>query len=280
MPVHLFGQSADMDALMRLAGKHGLRVIEDAAQALGAGYRGRPVGGIGDFGTFSFFPSKNLGALGDAGLLVTQDDALAEKARLLRVHGAKPKYVHHLLGANFRMDPLQAAILSVKLPFLDGYHDARRRHAAAYTEQWSALPGVRVADPAACGCIETMMTGAGAGAGVGVGAGAGVGAARLILPVAYPHNEMIWNQYTLRVPGEGRREALRTWLQERGVASEIYYPVPLHRQPCFLPPSGHPPRLPVSEQLASEVLSVPVYPELTPDQINEVIQGVASFIHG
>lgn len=274
MPVHLFGQSADMDALMNLARKHGLRVIEDAAQALGAGYRGRPVGGIGDFGTFSFFPSKNLGALGDAGLLVTQDDALAEKARLLRVHGAKPKYVHHLLGANFRMDPLQAAFLSVKLPCLDGYHEARRRHAAVYTERWSALPGVRVADPTACGCVESMMSGAGAGAG------ARAGAAPLILPVAYSHNEVIWNQYTLRVPGEGRREALRTWLQERGVASEIYYPVPLHRQPCFLPATGDPPSLPVSEHLAGEVLSVPVFPELTSFQIEEVIEGVASFIHG
>ncbi|MBX3746989.1 MAG: DegT/DnrJ/EryC1/StrS family aminotransferase [Verrucomicrobiae bacterium] len=268
IPVHLFGQSADMDPILAWARREGLRVIEDAAQALGARYRGRPVGGLGDFGTFSFFPSKNLGGFGDAGLLVTQDDALADRARLLRVHGGRPKYHHQVVGANFRMDPLQAALLAVKLPHAGSYNAARSAHAGEYTRRLAALPGVRVAEPARCGCQEPV-----AGGGTGDGA-------RLILPVAYPHNDSIWNQYTLRVPGPGRREALRDHLAGRGIGTEIYYPIPLHAQACFRPATGVPPELPVSERLAGEVLSVPVYPELTAEQRDEVVAGVATFLEG
>lgn len=265
MPVHLFGQSADLDPLIALAKSRGLRVIEDAAQAFGASYRGKPVGGLGDFGTFSFFPSKNLGALGDSGLLVTRDDALADRARLLRLHGARPKYYHHLVGANFRMDPLQAAFLSVKLRHAATYESGRAANAAYYTEHLSRVPGVVVADPKACGCSATCGSGGNAGT-------------RLILPVAYPHNGHIWNQYTLRVPGEGRRDALRAALTARGIGTEIYYPVPLHQQPCFAPVMPRPGTLPVSERLAAEVLSLPIYPELTPPQRAEVVEGVVEWM--
>ncbi|MBL9129174.1 MAG: DegT/DnrJ/EryC1/StrS family aminotransferase [Verrucomicrobiales bacterium] len=265
MPVHLYGQAADLDAIGALAARHGLHLIEDGAQALGAKYRGRAVGGFGAFGTFSFFPSKNLGALGDAGLLVTQDDALAEKARLLRLHGAKPKYYHHLVGANFRMDALQAAFLSVKAARYDDYTEARRRNAADYTAQLSGLPGVVVADPARCGCVESR----------GGGQEADI---RMVLPVAYPHNEHIWNQYTVRVLGEGRRDALRNHLQARGIGTEIYYPVPLHAQPCFSPAVGAAQELPVCERLAREVLSLPIYPELTAAQRSEVVLGLRDFL--
>jgi dTDP-4-amino-4,6-dideoxygalactose transaminase len=261
MPVHLFGQSADMDPVLRVAGEHGLRVIEDAAQAFGARYRGRPVGGLGDFGTYSFFPSKNLGTLGDAGLLVTRDDALADRARLLRLHGARPKYHHHVVGANFRMDALHAALLSVKLAQTPAYEAGRRANAADYEAQLSALPGVVVADPKACGCVAS---------------GGKSAEARLILPVAYPHNGHIWNQYTLRVPGPGRRDALRDWLAGRGIGTEIYYPIPLHNQVCFAPYRRG--DLPVSERLAGEVLSLPVFPELAQAQRDEVVSAIAAFL--
>lgn len=273
LPVHLFGQAADMDPLLALAAQHGLQVIEDGAQALGATYRGRAVGGFGAFGTFSFFPSKNLGALGDAGLLVTNDETLAQKAALLRLHGAKPKYYHHLIGANFRMDALQAAFLSVKTVRYAEYTEARCRNASDYTAQLTPLPGVQVADPAQCGCSLS----------VGDSKASEV---RLVLPVAYPHNQHIWNQYTIRVPGPGRRDALRAHLQAKGIGTEIYYPVPLHAQPCFarelaLPdsPSGKFP-FPVSDRLAQEVVSLPIYPELTESQRAEVVAGIREFLVG
>lgn len=271
VPVHLFGQAADMDGILALANRHGLRIIEDGAQALGAAYRGRIVGGFGAFGTFSFFPSKNLGALGDAGLLTTNDDGLAERARLLRLHGAKPKYYHHLIGANFRMDTLQAAFLSVKTVHYDAYTLARKRNAADYTARLSRIPGVILADPADCGCGHALKA-------------TGDSDLRLILPVSYPHNDSIWNQYTVRVPGNGRRDALKAHLQSRGISSEIYYPVPLHAQPCFQEghkafESGHRlPPLAVSDQLAVEVLSLPIYPELSAAQRDEVVEAVREFV--
>ncbi len=269
IPVHLFGQSADLDPLLTMATRHQLRVIEDAAQAFGARYRGRRVGGFGDFGTFSFFPSKNLGALGDAGLLVTNDDALADRARLLRLHGARPKYYHQLVGGNFRMDPLQAAFLAVKLPHFDAYTDRRRVNAADYTARLSRLAGVTVADPAACGCAL---------AGPNPGVATGAPAPRIVLPVAYAHNDHIWNQYTLRVPGLGRRDALRACLVERGIGTEIYYPVPLHAQPCFQRAGGALPVLPVTDRLAEEVLSLPIYPELTSAQRDEVVAAISAWV--
>jgi dTDP-4-amino-4,6-dideoxygalactose transaminase len=245
MPVHLYGQAADMTALNELAQRHGLRVIEDAAQAVGATQGGRHVGGLGDFGAFSFFPTKNLGAFGDAGLLTTNDDALAQRAALLRNHGAHPKYYHQFVGGNFRLDAVQAALLAVKLPLLDGYAQRRTANAARYTEHFAKLPGVGV---------------------------------RLLLPAAQPGNGHTWNQYTLRLPGAGRREALRDWLAARQIGTEISYPVPLHAQACFAAQRQTDTDLPVSARLAGEVLSLPIFPELTAAQQDEVIAAVSEFL--
>ena len=255
MPVHLFGQAADLGPILALAKARGLAVIEDAAQALGARYAGRPVGGLGAFGAFSFFPSKNLGTLGDSGLVTTDDDALADRAKLLRLHGARPKYYHHAVGANFRMDALQAALLAVKVPHYGEYTARRRSNAAEYTARLSGLPGVAP------------------------GGSAAEAGARLVLPRAVTDEGHIWNQYTVRVPGAGRRDALRAHLTGRSIGTEIYYPVPLHAQPCFAPPPGKPrPVLPVSERLAGEVLSLPVFPELTAEQKTEVVDAIAAFL--
>jgi dTDP-4-amino-4,6-dideoxygalactose transaminase len=241
MPVHLYGQSADMGALMAVAGEHGLKVIEDAAQAIGTEHAaGVRVGSIGDVGCFSFFPSKNLGAFGDAGLCTTRDPQLAEKMRVLRVHGGKPKYFHALVGGNFRIDELQAAVLRVKLRYLDGWTEARQRNAAFYGRAFSA---------AALG-------------------------GRVVTPQALPGRRHIFNQYVVRVQ---RRDALRAFLTGRGIGTEVYYPVPLDRQECFRS-LGYPPgSFPESERAASEVLALPIYPELTEEQLGAVVAGVVEF---
>ena len=189
IPVHLFGQMAEMDAVMALARAHGLRVLEDAAQSIGAAYRGKPAGSLGDFGTFSFYPSKNLGGFGDSGMLVTNDSALAQKARLLRNHGAERKYFHKMVGANFRIDSLQAALLNVKLDHLEAYSKQRAENAAYYASRLQRFQPTH-----------------------------------LILPVADAHCHHIWNQYTLRVLS-GRRDALKDFLASRQIASEIYYQI-------------------------------------------------------
>ncbi len=242
MPVHLYGQSADMEPLMALAGEHGLKVIEDAAQAIGTEYRGGVrVGSIGDIGCFSFFPSKNLGAFGDAGLCTTRDPELAEKMRVLRVHGGKPKYFHALVGGNFRIDELQAAVLRVKLKYLDGWTAARQRNAAFYTAAFSA---------------------------------AGLGN-RLTPPQSVAGQRHIFNQYIVRVR---RRDALKAHLTACGIGTEIYYPVPLDRQECF-ESLGYPPgSFPESERAAAETLALPIYPELTEDQLQAVVASVAGFL--
>lgn len=267
IPVHLFGQSADMDPLLELAREHGLRVVEDGAQAIGAHYKGRACGTMGDFGTYSFFPSKNLGGFGDGGMLVTNDDALAEYARVLRVHGSKPKYYHHHVGGNFRLDTLQCALLSVKLKRYAEYTAQRQANAAHYTAELARLPGVAVADPAHCKCLASQD---------GWLAEQG---ARVVLPVAYAHNTHIWNQYTLRVLGDGRRDALRDHLQKAGVGCEIYYPLTLDQQPCFadLPESSRR-GCDVAHRLAGEVLSLPIYGELTETQRLEVIGAVRDWL--
>lgn len=267
IPVHLFGQSADMDAVTALASAHGLRVIEDGAQSIGARYKGRASGTIGDFGSYSFFPSKNLGGFGDGGMLVTNDDALADRARLLRTHGSRPKYFHSLVGGNFRLDSLQAALLRVKLARYRGYTEARQANAAAYTAALSALPGVVTADPAHCKCVATQDQ-ALAAAG-----------ARLILPVAYPHNEHIWNQYTVRAPGPGARDALQAHLQQAGIGCEIYYPRTMDQQDCFRgTPEASRSGCETAHRLATECLSVPIYPELPSDHLRRVVDAIASFL--
>lgn len=245
IPVHLYGQAVDMEALNALARQHGFKVIEDACQAVGATQRGKSVGGLGDFGAFSFFPTKNLGAFGDAGLLTTNDDALAQRATLLRNHGAHPKYYHQFVGGNFRLDALQAALLAVKLPQLDGYTQRRTANAARYSSHFSQLPGV---------------------------------GSRLILPAGQPGNGHAWNQFTVRLPGAGRRDALRDWLAARQIGTEIYYPVPLHAQACFAARGQTDADLPVSARLAGEVLSLPIFPELTEAQLDEVIAAVTAFL--
>lgn len=265
IPVHLFGQAADMDTLMPLAEKHGLAVIEDAAQAMGATHRGRPLGTMGHFGTLSFFPSKNLGALGDAGGLLVQDEALYKKAKALRNHGMEPKYVHGMIGGNFRLDALQAALLRVKLPHFPSYTQKRRRHAEYYTKALIKIPGVRVAKAEECGCR-------------GGRSASEAESARLVLPVAYPHNDSIWNQYTLRVIGPGQREALKARLTQEGIGCEIYYPVPLHEQGCFAYLGYKRESVPLAHRLAGEVLSLPVYPELTEEELNQVVTVIRDWL--
>ena len=247
MPVHLYGQAADMESVLALAKKHDLRVIEDAAQAFGATRGNRQVGTIGDFGMISFYPTKNLGALGDAGALLTNDDALAARSRILRAHGMEPKYYHQLVGGNFRLDALQAAFLSVKLPHLSTYTSHRARIARHYHERLSTLPSVKGES------------------------------ARLILPGTSPTNDHIWNQYTIRVTEPGRRDTLRAHLAARGIASEIYYPLPLHEQACFAGLGYRPEDFPVAHRLAGEVLSLPIFPELEEKAVGEVCRAIAEF---
>ena len=255
MPVHLFGQSGDLDALQAFAAAHQLRVIEDAAQSMGARWKGRATMSSGDFGATSFFPSKNLGGMGDSGLVTTQDDALAERARILRVHGMQPKYYHREVGANFRMDPLQAALLHLKLPHLPSYNCARAGNAIFYH---TALKGV-------AGIAENRP-----------GADRG---ARILLPVDFS-GQGIWNQFTLRVP-HGRRDALKAFLTARKIGCEIYYPIPLHRQECFADRKYRGfDSVPVAEQLSAEVLSIPIFPELTGEQRQWVADSLADFAAG
>jgi len=266
VPVHLYGQSADLDSVQAFAEENGLKVIEDAAQSFGATYRGRNCGSIGHIGCFSFFPSKNLGGFGDGGLVTTQDDALAEKMLRLRNHGMHPKYYHSVVGANFRLDALQCALLRVKLGHVDTYAVGRSRNADHYLKGLSQLVGTVQASEGDCCCLD------------GQTARLSGEDLRLILPVAYGHNGHVWNQFTLRVPGLGRRDALRAYLTEQGIGCEIYYPVPMHRQECFAGLSAHSlSDCPVSDLLSSEVISIPVYPELTTGQLDEVIAALASF---
>src|ERR1700722_19239325 len=241
MPVHLYGQSADMEPLMATARQHGLGVIEDAAQAIGSQYSdGRRAGTFGDVGCFSFFPSKNLGAFGDAGLCTTNDPELAESMRVLRVHGGKPKYFHAVIGGNFRIDELQAAILRVKLKYLDGWTEGRQRNAAYYDAAFAA---------------------------------AGLGA-KLRTPLAIPGYRHIFNQYIVRAQS---RDALRATLTEQSIGSEIYYPMPLHLQQCFAYLGYRAGDFPHSEQAAARTLALPIYPELTPEQLGYVVATIAEF---
>lgn len=262
IPVHLFGQSANMLGVLELAKKHKLHVIEDAAQAMGATYRDKQVGTMGDFGTISFFPTKNLGALGDAGAVLTNDTALYERAKILRMHGMEPKYHHPFIGGNFRLDALQAAFLSVKLPHFNSYTEARRRNAALYTERLSQLPDVEISgDEGSCGPRF----------------GRASDDCRLILPSANKGNGHIWNQYTLRVFGKGR-DALRAHLTARGIGSEIYYPLPMHEQACFAHLGHKPEDFPWAHRLASEVISLPIYPEIPEEQIEQVCLTISEFL--
>jgi dTDP-4-amino-4,6-dideoxygalactose transaminase len=241
MPVHLYGQSADMDPLVAIARRYHLKVIEDAAQAIGTEDKnGVRAGTIGDVGCFSFFPSKNLGAFGDAGLCTTNDPELAERMRVLRVHGGKPKYFHAVIGGNFRIDELQAAVLRVKLKYLDGWTAARQRNAAYYD---AAFGDARLG-------------------------------AKLRTPHAITGGRHIFNQYIVRAEN---RDALKARLAERSIGTEIYYPVPLHLQQCFAYLKHRSGDFPHSERAAEETLALPIYPELEPEQLAHVVATVAEF---
>ena len=266
IPVHLFGQCSPLDEVLALAKKHSLHVVEDTAQAIGARIGERQAGSMGTASAFSFFPSKNLGGFGDSGIVLTQDADLAERMRILRNHGSAPKYYHSHIGGNFRMDPLQAALLRLKLPQLDGYLAARRANAAHYRAGLAGVDGVDGVETAAqssgctSGCLSEQSS------------------ARLILPVELEGHFHTYNQFTLRLPGKGRRDALRTYLNEAEIGAVIYYPLPLHKQACFanLPTAAQP--LPNCEQLAEEVVSIPIYPELEEAQVAFVIEKIKSFL--
>jgi dTDP-4-amino-4,6-dideoxygalactose transaminase len=241
MPVHLYGQCADMGPLGAIARRYGLKVVEDAAQAIGSEYAGGArAGSLGDVGCFSFFPSKNLGAFGDAGLCTAQDAELAERLRVLRVHGGKPKYYHALIGGNFRIDELQSAVLNVKLKYLDGWTAGRQRNAAIYRELFNAAG------------LGSTVTSPNAVAG-------------------YRH---IYNQFVVRVP---ERDRLKQHLTDHGVGTEIYYPVPLHLQQCFAYLGGREGDCPESERAARETLALPVYAELERAQLEYVVEVIRRF---
>lgn len=237
IPVHLFGQCADMDPILELARRHNLSVIEDAAQAIGASYHGRPAGSMGDIGCLSFYPTKNLGAFGDGGMITTQSVELEQRLRLLAAHGMSPRYYHREVGINSRLDTIQAAILGVKLRHLSQWTASRAANAARY---WQLLS-------------EAGLDGA------------------LNLPQAGRGQGHVWNQYTVRVPG-GRRDAIKAHLAQCGVGAEIYYPVPLHQQQCFAALGHRDGSLPVTERASREVLSLPIFPELTDVELQTVVQ--------
>ena len=241
MPVHLFGQAADMEAIMEAAGD--VPVVEDCAQAWGADFGGRPVGSIGQMGAFSFFPSKNVGCFGDGGLITTQDDDLARSLRELRMHGQSGPYLHPVVGGNFRLDSLQAAILRVKLPFVAGWIEGRRANADRYRRLFAE---------------------------------AGLGAA-VELPEARSGRGHTFNQFVIRTE---RRDDLRAFLGEKGIGAAVYYPLPLHLQPCFAYLGRSEGEFPISEQASREVLALPVYPELTGVEQEEVVGAIAEFFAG
>lgn len=239
IPVHLYGQMANMDPIMEIAKKHDLYVVEDAAQAIGSTYKGKQVGEMSSAATYSFFPTKNLGAYGDGGMIVSNNDDLAEQASVIRVHGSKPKYHHHVLGYNSRLDEMQAAVLSVKLPHLPTWSENRRKHAAYYTEQLDATVGDFV-----------------------------------VTPIEVEGNYHVFHQYTLRVE---KRDELQEFLKEQGIATMIYYPIPLHQQPVFKDLGYKEGDLPETEKAAKEAMSLPMFPELKQEQQDLIIQKILEF---
>ena len=241
LPVHLFGLGADMDPILDEASRSSVPVVEDAAQAIGATYKSRAIGGLGAFGCFSFFPSKNLGAFGDAGLLTTNDTSFAKRARLLRTHGMEPKHYHHEAGANFRMDVLQAVVLRIKSPHLAAWTEARRLNAARYVRLFRDL-----------GVTD-----------------------RVTLPVEPPGCRHVFHQFVIRTPD---RDSLKRHLDARGIGSEIYYPVPFHLQPCFADLGHRAGDFPHAERAARESLAIPVYGELTEQQQQAVVGAIAEFL--
>jgi dTDP-4-amino-4,6-dideoxygalactose transaminase len=242
LPVHLFGQCADMDALNALGREAGVPVIEDAAQAIGAEWAGHRAGSIGQIGCFSFYPTKNLGGAGDGGMITTNDEALADRLRLLRGHGMRPRYYHHVIGINSRLDSFQAAVLNVKLSHLERYTQERQTNAARYGRLFAEAG------------LDHL----------------------LVLPTAETNRRHVWNQYVVRVPS-GKRDALREALGASKIGTEIYYPLGLHEQKCFAHLGYKKGDLPETERAAEEVLALPIFPELTADEQRTVVGRIAEF---
>jgi dTDP-4-amino-4,6-dideoxygalactose transaminase len=242
IPVHLYGQCADMDSIAEICAAHNLLIIEDAAQAIGAEYKGRRAGSMGDYGCFSFFPSKNLGAFGDGGAVTTQKEANCQLVQSLRMHGMAPKYYHHVIGGNFRLDALQAAIVDIKLNYLDDWTRGRRQNAARYGRIFSEA-----------GLDD-----------------------RVQLPMEV-QSRHIYNQFVIRVTEPGKRDGLRNHLLENDIQTEIYYPVPLHLQECFVYLGYQTGDFPVSEKAAQQTLALPIYPELTAEQQAYVVDHIKGF---
>ncbi|MBI4025804.1 MAG: DegT/DnrJ/EryC1/StrS family aminotransferase [Verrucomicrobia bacterium] len=261
IPVHLYGQSAEMRPYLDEARRRNIRIIEDAAQAIGAQHEGMPVGALGDVGCLSFFPTKNLGALGDAGMLLANDDELAEKLRVLRVHGAKPKYYHHVLGVNSRLDTLQAAFLRVKLPHLSTWAEARRRNAEFYSRQ--LIQAGLAESPAPCRQRRDGSPGERP-------------RFPILLPAACQSNH-VYNQFVIRVRNPVARDPLREHLRAAGIGAEIYYPVPLHLQKCFSPWGYRAGDFPNSELASASTLALPIFPELVEAQLQYVAKSVTLF---
>jgi dTDP-4-amino-4,6-dideoxygalactose transaminase len=248
LPVHLYGQCADWSGFSRLAGERGLALIEDAAQAWGAEWQGRKAGGLGDAAAFSFYPTKNLSAAGDAGMVTTNRDDVAERVKMLRQHGMRRRYYHDELGWNTRMDGFQGAVLNVKLRYIGNWNEARRAVAARYDALFSQA-----------GLIETGP----------------YPAQGVILPRETPGNRHVWHQYVIRVK---RRDALREFLTARGIGSEVYYPIPLHMQEALKVLGYAEDDFPEAERAAREVLALPIFPELREDEQETVVKAIAEFL--
>lgn len=240
IPVHLFGQCADMAAINRIPAAKRIPVIEDACQAIGAAQNGTRAGVLGTTGCFSFFPSKNLGGFGDGGMITTNDSAIADVLSMLRVHGSRVRYLHEAIGINSRLDALQAVILHIKLKYLDQWAEGRRRNAATYQQLFTQA-----------GLLDHVT-----------------------LPATHSGNFHVYNQYTIRVP---KRDDLRAFLKDRGVGTEIYYPLPMHLQNCYKDLGYTKGAFPVSEQAAEQVLSLPIYAELSDSQLNHVVGSISEF---
>ncbi len=236
MPVHLYGQAVDMDPLMEIASRHGLRVIEDAAQAHGAMYKGRPAGSLGDAAGFSFYYSKNLGAYGEGGFIATSDPEINRKVRMIRDHGSERRYYHDLIGVNGRLDEIQAVVLRAKLPHLNDYNVLRRQHAKTYNELLADSP--------------------------------------VVTPIECQENKHIYHMYVIQAP---HRDELQAWLKERGVGTGIHYPVPVHMQNSMAHLNYHQGDFPVTEKVVGRILSLPMYAELTEEQIKAVVDALKSF---
>lgn len=242
IPVHLFGQCAEMDEICRIATKHDICVVEDAAQAIGAAYHSRPAGSWGQIGCFSFYPTKNLGGMGDGGMLTASESTMAERLRLYAAHGMQPRYHHKVVGINSRLDTFQAAVLNVKMRYLAEGVRARQENAARYDEMF---------------------------------ADAGL-ADRIVLPWSDPSAYHVWNQYSIRVRN-GNRDALRAHLAADSIGSEIYYPIPIHRQECYAKQNWAHCSLPETERAAADILNLPIFPELTVDEQETVVASIAKF---